>query len=70
MLTNLVTCVSGVTCCGWAFWQQFDCPMCERTVCYCNGCHDDAPALCDDCWYRVSMAEAPAEAVRGKEPAR
>lgn len=56
-------CVSDVPRCGWAFWQTFDCPMCERTVCYCNGCADDMPALCDDCWVRVTAADG------GKEQA-
>ncbi len=46
-------CVSGQTSCGWTPDQTFECPLCCRVVCYCNGCHDDMPALCDDCWYQL-----------------
>lgn len=37
--------------------QVFECPVCERTVCYCNGgddpdgiCNDDPDGICNDCW--------------------
>lgn len=49
-------CISGVPNCGWCEHQTFECPMCERTVCYCHGCADEMPAICDDCWVRVTHA--------------
>jgi hypothetical protein len=50
-------CISGIAECGWEPEQVFDCPLCCRTVCYCNGCHDDMPALCDDCWFELEPEE-------------
>lgn len=49
-------CISGNPNCGWSKTQTFVCPMCERECCYCNGCADDMPALCDDCWARVTKS--------------
>jgi len=39
--------------CGWDVGDSFKCPWCERTVCYCQGANDDAPALCNDCVMRL-----------------
>lgn len=30
----------------------FHCPACRRDVPYAEGCADDAPALCSECWAR------------------
>lgn len=38
--------------CGYRNEEPFECPACDRSCCPCNGCADDAPALCDDCWCR------------------
>lgn len=46
-------CVSNVAQCGWEPEQVFECPRCCQTVCYCQGCHDDMPALCDECWFQL-----------------
>jgi len=45
--------------CGWDVGDSFTCPWCERTVCYCQGANDDAPALCNDCAMRVFDEEEP-----------
>jgi len=39
--------------CGWDVDDSFECSWCERTVCYCEGVHDDTPALCNDCACRL-----------------
>lgn len=37
--------------------RTFVCGACERLCCYCFGCNDDMPAVCDDCWCKYSDAE-------------
>ena len=29
------------------------CPLCRRWVCWCTGCADEGPDICDDCWYSM-----------------
>jgi len=29
--------------------ETFICPTCQRVCCYCYGCADEYPDLCDDC---------------------
>lgn len=53
-------CVSGETSCGWSAADTFECPMCERTVCYCHGAADETPALCDECAVRTWALWLPA----------
>ena len=45
--------------CGFACGGVFVCPWCERTVGYCMGAADDAPALCDDCWGKAQGEATP-----------
>jgi len=42
----------GETCGQWRPAQTFQCPICERIVCYCMGCDSDdgGGELCDECW--------------------
>jgi hypothetical protein len=54
----MTLCISSVPSCGWSPDEVFECPHCERTVCYCQGCCDDMPAVCDDCWFELEDEEA------------
>ena len=36
--------------CPWTPADRFDCPLCKRTVCYCQGSYDAAAFLCDECF--------------------
>lgn len=47
--TTLCEAVHGIGTCGYGPEETFVCPRCERTVCFCDGAHDDTPALCCDC---------------------
>lgn len=38
--------------------NTFFCPGCERHVSVDNGCFDDMPELCDDCWMDVTRWRA------------
>lgn len=40
----------GASCEQWAFGDTFVCQQCGCTCGYLEGCADDEPDLCDDCW--------------------
>lgn len=43
--------------CGWNKDKSFECIWCEKTVCYCFGQSDDAPAVCNACWCKLHANE-------------
>lgn len=43
--------VHGDRCCSWAVEDTYQCPTCERRICYCSGTADgELPECCDVCW--------------------
>jgi len=44
--------------CGWAPGQTFVCTRCGHEYCYCQGCGDDHPELCDYCWCEVTNGQS------------
>lgn len=47
----------GMPFCNYTSDDTFVCPECERTCCYCFGCDDETPDLCDDCRERCPTCE-------------
>lgn len=45
----LFACTSGIVGCLWEPSDVFTCNYCGGTYCYCQGCLDSTPGLCDGC---------------------
>lgn len=47
--------------CGCSDEEEFRCARCNMLVGWCMGAADNAPDVCDACWYQLNVDPVPVE---------